>query len=129
MAMADDKVKDPYAIKIKNRGAFLHVFVSGRRVTPGIALDYWREIIKECEKTGCSKILLEHDFVEMISMAEMLEVIGPVGDMLQGRMLAFYDRYGHYDIPEAGKTILRGHDVRVQLFKDLKQAERWLLAN
>ena len=108
--MSDDKVKDPYAIRIRSRGEFLHVLVSGKRVTPGIALDYWREIISECEKTGSSKILLEHDFVEMISMQEMLEVIGPVGNMLKGRMLAFYDRYGHYDIPKAGKTILRGHE-------------------
>ncbi|HTK25503.1 MAG TPA: hypothetical protein VL327_03015 [Pyrinomonadaceae bacterium] len=118
-----------YSIETENRGSYLYVIVGGLKVTPQIALDYWNEIIAECESVGCSKILLEHNFVEMIEMGEMLKIIGPVADMLNGRMLAFYDRYGHYDTPEAGKKILRSHDVKMQIFQDLKEAERWLLAN
>jgi hypothetical protein len=124
-----DSDKKLYVVDFQHHDSYLHVIVGGLKVTPQIAIDYWREIIDECERTGCSKILLDHDFVEMIPMHEMLEVIGPVGDMLQGRMLAFYDRYGHYDVPDAGKRILRSHDVKMQIFQDLKQAEKWLLAN
>ena len=65
----------------------------------------------------------------MISMPEMLTVIGPVGEMLNGKMFAFYDRFGHYETPEAGKKILRLHNVKMQLFHDLIKAEKWLLAN
>lgn len=119
----------PYSLEIEDKGGFLHAIVGGIRVTPEIALDYWREIIDECDEKGCSKILLEHNFAEMISMKEMLEIIGPVGDLLKGRRMAFYDRYGHYEIPEAGKVILRSHDVKMQLFHDLAEAERWLQAN
>jgi hypothetical protein len=118
-----------YSIEIENRGDYLHAIVGGLKLTPQIALDYWRDIIDECEGQNCSKILLEHNFVEMIAMPEMLTIIGPVGAMLQGRMMAFYDRHGHYDIPEAGKKILRTHDVKMQIFHDLEEAERWLLAN
>ena len=118
-----------YAIEMENHGEYLYAIVGGLRVTTEIALGYWREIIDECEELGISKILLEHNFVEMISMQEMLEVIGPVADLLKGRSFAFLDRYGHYDIPEAGKKILRGHDVKMQLFRDLDEAEKWLLAN
>lgn len=118
-----------YSIETENRGSYLYVIVGGLKVTPQIALDYWNEIIGECERLGCSKILLEHNFVEMIEMSEMLKIIGPVADMLNGRALAFYDRYGHYDTPEAGKKILRSHDVKMQIFHDLNEAERWLLAN
>ena len=57
------------------------------------------------------------------------EVEGPVGDLLKGRLLAFVDRYSHYEIPEAGKKILRGRDVKMQLFTDVGEAEKWLLAN
>jgi hypothetical protein len=124
--MADEK---GYAIEWENHGSFLHVIVGGLKVTPKIALDYWHDISEECERLGCSKILLEHNFVEMIEMQEMLKIIGPVGDMLKGRVLAFYDRLGHYETPEAGKAILRSHDVKMQIFHDLKDAERWLLAN
>ena len=118
-----------YSIETKNRGGYLHVIVSGETVTPEIALAYWHDIVDECEHQGCSKILLEHDFVEMISMPEMLTVIGPVGEMLNGKMFAFYDRFGHYETPEAGKKILRLHNVKMQLFHDLIKAEKWLLAN
>lgn len=114
---------------MEDRGGYLYALVSGTRVTAEIALAYWREITDKCRELGTSKILLEHNFVEMITMQEMVTVIGPIGDLLKGRTLAFFDRYGNYDIPEAGKVILRGHDVKMQLFHDLKAAERWLLAN
>jgi len=118
-----------YDIEMDNRDGYLYVVVGGLRVTPEIALDYWHEIIAECEMTGSSKILLEHNFVEMISMEDMLKVIGPVTDLLQGRELAFYDRQGHFDIPEAGKKIMRSHDVKMQIFNNVQEAERWLQAN
>jgi hypothetical protein len=98
-------------------------------VTRDVALAYWQEIIDHCEDRHCNKILLDHNFEEMISMNEMLEVIGPVGEMLKGRIMAFYDRFGHYDIPEAGKMILRSHNIKMQIFHDLAEAERWLEAN
>lgn len=126
--MADENQK-PYSIHVEDYGSYLHVTVSGGTLTPKIALDYWHDIIAECERRDRTKILLDHDFVEMLSMSEMLQVIGPVIEMLKGRMLAFYDRYGHYDIPEAGKKIMRSRDVKMQIFKNLDQAKRWLLAN
>ena len=127
MAVEDD-VKQ-YSIETELHDSYIHVVVGGLKVTPEIALDYWHEIISECETNSCSKILLEHNFVEMIPMAEMLEVIGPVADLLKGRMLAFFDRFGHYETPDAGKRILRNHDVKMQIFQDLDEAEKWLIAN
>ena len=118
-----------YALETENRGTYLYAIVGGLRVTPEIALSYWNEIIEECNELGISKILLEHNFVEMISVEGMLEVIGPLSHLLDGRSFAFIDRYGHYEIPEAAKTIFRGKNVKMQLFKYVHKAERWLLAN
>ena len=125
----DDELNKPYDLEIEDHGEYLYAIVGGLKVTTEIALGYWHEIIDECDRLGRSKILLEHNFVEMISMQEMLQVIGPVADMLKGRMLAFVERYDHYEIPEAGKTILRNLNVKMQLFKDVEEAEKWLLAN
>jgi hypothetical protein len=118
-----------YDLEMENRGTYLYAIVGGLKVTPEIALDYWTEIISECDDIGTSKILLEHNFVQMISMDEMLEVIGPVAALLKGRLLAFVDRYSHNEIPEAGKKILRGRDVKMQIFSDVGEAEKWLFAN
>ena len=118
-----------YELETENRGSYLYAAVGGLKVTPAIAMAYWREIIDECDELGLSKILLDHNFVTMISMAEMLEVIRPIADLLKGRSFAFVDRHGHYDIPEAAKTILRNLNVKMQLFGDMERAEKWLLAN
>ena len=123
------KSDKPYTIDIEPRDSFIHFTVNGKRVTREVALDYWHDIIDHCESSGCSKILLDHNFEEMISMEEMTQVIGPVGDMLKGKSMAFYDRFGHYDIPEAGKMILRSHNVKMQVFHYLDEAEKWLMAN
>jgi hypothetical protein len=118
-----------YSIKIEDRGEYIEATVGGPRVTPEIALAYWREILHRCESENCSKILLDHNFEEMISMPEMLQIIGPVADLLKGRIFAFYDRYGNYDIPEAGKVILRSKGIKMQIFHDLAEAQKWLIAN
>jgi hypothetical protein len=118
-----------YVLETENRGTYLYAIVGGLKVTPEVALGYWHDIIDELDELGISKILLEHNFVEMISMQEMLEIIGPVAEMLKGRTLAFVDRYNHYETPEAGKKILRGRDVKMQLFLDVPSAEKWLIAN
>ena len=118
-----------YDVEFVNHGDYLHAIVGGLRVTSAVALGYWQEIIDECERLECSKILLEHNFVEMISKEEMLEVIGPLAHLLEGRIFAFYDHYGHYEIPEAGKAILRSLNVKMQIFQDLHAAQKWLLAN
>jgi hypothetical protein len=122
----DDK---PYSLELENRGEYLYAIVGGLKVTPEIGLSYWSEIVAACEEHGLTKILLEHNFAEMISMSGMLEVIGPLAGMLRGRMFAFVDRYEHYDIPEAAKGILRNLNVKMQLFRSVEEAEKWLLAN
>jgi hypothetical protein len=125
----DPNENNDYSIEIEKLDGYLHVAVGGLKVTPEVGLAYWREIVDACEREDCSKILLEHNFVEMISMPDMLKVIGPVSDLLKGKVFAFIDRYGHYDVPEAGKAILRGHDVKMQIFRDVDEAGRWLKAN
>ena len=124
-----DTQNKPYDIEFEDHGAYLHAIVGGLRVTSDVALDYWQEIVDECERLDCSKILLQHNFVEMISKEEMLEVIGPVAHLLKGRIFAFYDHHGHYDVPEAGKAILRSMDIKMQIFHNLHDAQKWLLAN
>lgn len=125
----DEDVNKAYDLETEDRGEYLYAIVGGLKVTPEIGLAYWREIVDECDRLGRSKILLEHNFAEMISMSGMLEVIGPLSNLLKGRMFAFIDRYEHYDIPEAAKGILRNLNVKMQLFKDVDEAEKWLLAN
>ena len=98
----NDGEKD-YDIEIDDHGSYLHAVVGGLRVTPEVALGYWREISDRCEETGCSKILLEHNFVEMISMQEMLRVIGPVATLDAAMaLLSRRDSHHHDDAAQHG---------------------------
>ncbi|HQU92156.1 MAG TPA: hypothetical protein PLK77_07655, partial [Pyrinomonadaceae bacterium] len=62
-----DEQNKPYDVEFEEHDAYIHAIVGGLRVTSEVALAYWQEIIDECERLGYTKILLEHNFVEMIS--------------------------------------------------------------
>lgn len=124
--MGEDK---PYTIEMEARGEYLYTVVSGLKTTPQIAMSYWTEVINKCDELGISKVLMEHNFVETISMPEVVEIIGPISDLLRGRKIAFIDRFAHDDVSELGKKMARSRDVMVQIFDDRARAEKWLLAN
>lgn len=124
--MGEDK---PYTIAMEDRGEYLYAIVGGLQTTPEIAMTYWREVIDKCEELGISRVLMEHDFVETISMPEVVEIMGPLSDLLRDRKIAFIDRFAHDDVSELGKKMARSRNVMVQIFSDTAKAEKWLLAN
>jgi hypothetical protein len=119
----------PYKIEMEDRGDYLHVVVGGPKLTAEIAACYWREIAGKCFELEKSKILIEKDFVESVSVEEMVQMGTFLGGLLPKRTIAFLDRYGNDEINELGKKLARNRDVKMQTFKDIKDAEDWLIAN
>lgn len=118
----------PYTIKMEDRGEYLYALVGGEKLTPEIAGSYWREIAGKCFELEQTKILIEKEFVESVSPLEMVYMGNYLGELLATRKVAFIDRYGNEDINDLGKKIARNRDVKLQVFKDLESAEKWLLA-
>lgn len=123
--METDKL---YTIKLEDRGEYLYALVGGEKLTPEIAAAYWREIAGACFELEKSKIMIEKDFAETVSPLEMVHMGTFLGELLATRQIAFLDRYGNDDINELGKKIARNRDVKMQIFKNTQDAERWLLA-
>jgi hypothetical protein len=119
----------PYTIKLEDHGEYLYALVSGGKLTPEIAGAYWREIADMCFDLGKTKILIEKDFAETVSPVEMLQMGTYLSEILPNKRIAFIDRYGNEDINELGKKIARNRDVKMQTFHNVKDAEKWLLAN
>jgi hypothetical protein len=119
----------PYSIETENRGSYLYAIIGGLKVTPEMAKDYWAEIVDECKDLGLNKILAEKNFIETISMDSLAELNPYFTDLFKGFIVAFVDRYHHDDISELGKTLARGSGVKMQIFADADEAEKWLLAN
>lgn len=122
-------VEKPYTIKMEDRGEYLYALVGGEKLTPEIAGEYWREIAGACFERGKSKIMIEKDFAETVSPAEMLQMGTYLGTILATKKIAFIDRHGNEDINELGKKIARNRDVKMQTFHNIKEAESWLLAS
>lgn len=121
-------VDKTYTIKMEDRGEYLYALVGGEKLTPEIAGEYWREIAGACFELGKSRILIEKDFPETVSPAEMLQMGTYLGTILATKKIAFIDRYGNDDINELGKKIARNRNVTMQTFHGVKEAESWLLA-
>lgn len=123
------ELKKPYEIEFEDRGEYLYALVSGEKVTPEIGRSYWTEILRRCDELGLSKILIEKNFVETVSVQEVAQGSSTMGEFLKGRKIAVIDRYDHEDVSELGKKLARSQNVMVQIFEDAERAEKWLLAN
>jgi len=118
-----------YTIELEDRGEYLYVLVGGEKLTAFISAAYWNEIAEKCYELEKNKILIEKDFKESVSPAEMLQMSTHLGQLLPERRIAFVDRYGHEDINELGKKLARNREVILQIFTNVRSAEQWLFAN
>jgi len=122
-------IDKPYTIKLEDRGEYLYALVGGGKLTPEIACTYWREIADRCSVLDKTKIMIEKDFAESVSPLEIINMGTYLGELLATKKIAFLDRHGNEDINELGKKIARNQDVKMQIFKNVEDAERWLQAN
>jgi len=119
----------PYDIKIEDRNSYLWVLVSGETLTADIAKEYWDEISARCRSAARDKILIEKDFVEPVGPQDMIKMAEHVAKVLPSARIAFIDHQEHDDINELGKKLARNLDVKMQIFNNAAEAERWLMAN
>lgn len=119
----------PYNIRMQDRGEFLYALVGGDKLTAEISAAYWREIAAACDALGKTKILIEKDFKETVSPAEMIRMSAFLGELLPNYKIAFIDRYGNESINELGKKLARNRDVKMQVFKNVDSGEEWLRVN
>lgn len=118
-----------YTLEMEDRGEYLYCIASGKKLTAQIASAYWNEIAGKCFETDCRKILIEKNFPETVGPTDMLHIADHVAGLLPGRYIAFLDRYKHSDINELGKKLARNRDIIFQVFNDITEAEKWLIAN
>lgn len=117
-----------YTIKFEDRGEYLYALVSGENLSPGIAEQYWDEIARERIKLKKSKILIEKNFTESVSPAEMYEMGVSLGSNFKGKKIAFFDRYGNEEINDFGKLVAQNQGVKIRIFTSIESAENWLIS-
>lgn len=118
-----------YDLEMEDRGEYLWALVGGLKLTAEISAAYWNEIAEKCFELGKMKVLIEKNFVNSVGPEDMVKMATHLGKLLPTSKVAFYDRYGHDNINQLGKKLARNRDVMMQLFDNVEEAERWLLAN
>ena len=119
----------PYEIKFEERDHYLWVLVSGKTLTADIAKQYWDEISIRCKAGQCGKVLIEKDFIEPVGPQDMIQMAKHVANVLPRARIAFIDHHEHHDINELGKKLARNLEVKLRIFDDAGEAEKWLIAN
>ncbi len=118
-----------YDLEMEDRGEYLWALVGGLKLTAEISAAYWNEIAEKCFELGKMKVLIEKNFVNSVGPEDMVKMATHLGKLLPTSKVAFYDRYSHDNINQLGKKLARNRDVMMQLFDNVEEAERWLLAN
>ena len=127
--MMGDTASKPYTILFEQRPEYLYVYVEGERDSYAISIAFWREIARECQARGTTRVLIDENIVQNVSVAEMYQVASEMPSMFSGIAIAFRDRYADQaEINEFGELVAQNRGVVGKFFVDLEEAERWLLA-
>lgn len=118
-----------YLIKFEVKEEYLYVLVGGEKLSAQIANQYWDEIAAERRKQKKTKILIEKDFAQSVSLAEMYAMGVNLGGKFKGRKIAFLDRFGNEDVNDFGQMVAENHGVKLKVFTNLDDAEKWLIAD
>ena len=129
MSIREEPAK-PYQITFEHRSQYLYVYVSGNHDSYEISRRYWLEVADECNNTGYKKVLIEEDIEESVSIPEVYQLACELPQMgFQGVRVAFYDRFAeHADLNQFGELVATNRGFLARVFNDLKEAEKWLLA-
>ena len=120
--------EDVAEIRFEERSDYLYAFISGKKDSLPIALEYWQRVIDECYRRGFKKLLVEEDFPNQISTMEMFAVTSAIPQMVSTYLrIAFVDRRAeHDDLNVFGETVALNRGVDCHVFAELSDAENWL---
>ena len=111
---------------MENREDYLYALVGGELLTAAISKQYWDEIAEETIRLDKTKILIEKNFPQTVSVKEMYEMGVNLSKFFETKFIAFIDRYGHSDINSFGQMIAENRGVNLKVFENVQQAESWL---
>ena len=127
--MIDETAPKPYRISFDQRNEYLYAYVEGERDSYAISIAFWREIAQECHTRGTTRVLIDENIVQNVSVAEIYQVASEIPAMFSGIAIAFRDRHADQaEINEFGELVAQNRGVVGKFFVDLEEAERWLLA-
>ena len=125
------EVKKQYSLEFEDRGRYLFARIKGERGTLEIALSYWTNIARHLMKSGHKNILVIEDIPEMISIAEVHQLVTGLSELpIKDVTLAFVDMYAeHSSLNNFGILVGENRGFSMAAFDTEEDAENWILEN
>ena len=129
MNVSSTEAGKKYSLTFEDRGRYLFALVKGERGTLEIATSYWFEIAQEAMKTALKRVLVIEDIPEMISIAEVHQLVTNLADLpIKDVRLALVDLHAeHASLNNFGILVGENRGLSIKAFDTEEAAETWLL--
>jgi hypothetical protein len=117
-----------YQLTFERKPRYLHATVTGTNTRENV-MGYLDEVRRECEASGCTRVLIEERLVgPRMDMVSILEIVTQSGKDAVGlfEAIAYVDviAQGHTKFAE---TVAVNRGLPVAVFGTVADAEQWLL--
>ena len=119
----------PYKIQYDYRNRYLFALVSGEKDSLEISLQFWQEILDECESKNYKRALITENFRNNISAIDMYILGEKLIEMVpRDTCVAFVDsQISQLELNKFTETVAYNRGGKGKVFVDEKEAESWLL--
>lgn len=114
-------------IRFEERAGYLYAYVSGKKDSLQVSLDFWRRCINECENRSYNKLLVVENFPNQLSTSDIYTLAAAIPKMIKTvLMIAFVDNESEHDaLNMFGETVATNRGAKGCVFKSEKSAEAW----
>ncbi|MEP6946125.1 MAG: hypothetical protein ABJA02_09425 [Acidobacteriota bacterium] len=116
-----------FHLSFEERPGYLYAHVAAEKITPGDALEYWREIGQKCSATHSDRLLLVRDVPYMMKDVDLRTTTSGYLKMVKSTKVAVVNP--HRSIREDMKfalMIAMNGGGNFNIFDTEEEAERWL---
>ncbi len=120
-----------YKIKFEHRPGYLYAYIEGKKDRFEISRQYWLEIAAECKKVACTRVLVEEDIPEAVSMGDAYELATEIPTLGFSKVkVSFVDRYAdQVELNQFAELVATNRGLNGRFFTEFSEAEKWLLAD
>ena len=116
-----------YELKPEQRDGYLYFCVESDAITYEVAREYWDEIVEICRTSKLRRLLLHKRIHMDLSLSDLYQLASGVAAEIPGYKLAIFDEFTPTQITEFGELVSSNRGLNMKCFKDLDEAEAWLL--
>lgn len=110
------------------RKGYLYALITVPTVTRATAYEYLAEILLECSRKRCKRVMIEREFTDLENAADFFETMGELLKMNSGTKIAFVNqRIAHEDAIHY--AVNARPDPDYHYFTETAVAEQWLHAD